>query len=55
LSGKILCENKDGSKAGIWECTTGKWTRQVMDAELSEFLKGKAIFYPENGDSVSIE
>ena len=55
LSGKILCENKDGSKAGIWECTAGKWTRQVMDAELSVFLKGKDIFYPENGDPISID
>ena len=32
LSGKIISENSDGSEAGIWECTPGKWTRLVMDA-----------------------
>lgn len=55
LYGRIVSENKDGSEAGIWECTPGKWTRQVMDAELSTFLKGKAVFYPEEGGKILIE
>lgn len=55
LAGRIICENKDGSEAGIWECTPGTWTRQVMDAELSTFLKGKAIFHPEHGEPIHIE
>lgn len=54
LSGKIICENADRSEAGIWECTPGKWTRQVMDAELSTFFKGKAIFHPEQGEPIHI-
>ena len=49
LSGVIISDNKDGSQAGIWECTPGTWTRQVMDAELSVFLKGVALFDPEDG------
>lgn len=55
LSGTIISENKDGSEAGVWECTPGIWTRQVMDAELSSFLKGKAIFHPEEGEDIHIE
>ena len=55
LSGLVICENDDRSEAGIWECTPGIWTRLVMDAELSTFLKGKAIFHPENGDAIHIE
>ncbi len=51
LSGKIISENKDGSEAGIWECTPGTWTRQIMDAELSVFFKGKAIFHPADGSA----
>jgi len=35
LRGVIVNENPDGSEAGIWECTPGTWTRQVMDAEIS--------------------
>lgn len=55
LSGIIISENADGSEAGIWECTPGIWTRQVMDAELSTFLKGKAIFHHDNGDDIHID
>jgi uncharacterized cupin superfamily protein len=56
LSGLIISENKDGSQAGIWECTPGTWTRQVMDAELSVFLKGVALFHPEDGtDTLRLE
>jgi hypothetical protein len=51
LSGRIISENKDGSEVGLWECTPGIWTRQIMDAELSVFFKGKAIFHPEDGSS----
>ena len=55
LSGKILTENADGSEAGIWECTPGKWVRQVMDAEFCTFLSGHAVFTPENGTSFEIK
>ena len=48
LRGKILSENADGSESGIWECTPGKWIRQVMDAEFCTFISGRAIFTPEN-------
>ena len=55
LSGKVISENKDNSEAGIWECTPGKWTRLVMDAEMSTFLTGKAIFHPEEGEPIIID
>ena len=55
LSGVIISENKDGSEAGIWECTPGIWTRLVMDAEISTFLKGRAIFHPEEGEPIDIK
>ncbi|MEH6549605.1 MAG: cupin domain-containing protein [Pseudomonadales bacterium] len=55
LSGVIISENKDGSEAGIWECTPGIWTRLVMDAEISTFLKGKAIFHPAQGEPIHID
>jgi uncharacterized cupin superfamily protein len=48
LSGMVLSINEDGSEAGVWECTPGKWIRQVMDAEFCTFLRGRAIFTPEN-------
>jgi hypothetical protein len=55
LRGIQLIENADGSEGGIWECTPGKFTREIMQAELTTFLTGRAIFHPENGDPIEIE
>jgi uncharacterized cupin superfamily protein len=55
LSGIIINEHPDGSEAGIWECTPGTWTRLVMDAEISSFVKGHALFHPEDGETIDIK
>ena len=55
LRGIIINENDDGSEAGIWECTPGTWTRQVMDAEISSFVKGHALFHPDDGTTIDIK
>ena len=55
LRGRIINENPDGSEAGIWECTPGTWTRQVMDAEISSFVKGHALFHPDDGETIDIK
>lgn len=55
LRGLIINENPDGSEAGIWECTPGTWTRLVMDAEISTFFAGHALFHPKNGETVEIK
>ena len=54
LRGLIINEHADGSEAGIWECTPGTWTRQIMDAEISTFVAGHALFHPENGETIEI-
>ena len=55
LAGVIIGENEDGSEGGIWECTPGKFIREIMQAELTTFLKGHAIFHPEEGEPVEIK
>ncbi|MCH7535651.1 MAG: cupin domain-containing protein [Bacteroidetes bacterium] len=55
LRGLVITENEDETGAGIWECTPGTWTRLVMDAEISTFLAGHAIFTPEDGDPIDIK
>ena len=54
IRGLFIRENPDGSEAGIWECTPGKFVREVMQAEMVTFLSGHCIFHPENGDPVEI-
>ena len=55
LRGLIISENADGSQAGIWECSPGKFVREVTKAEMVTFLSGHCIFHPENGDPVEIK
>ena len=54
LRGIVINEDEDGSEAGIWECTPGTWTRQVMDAEISSFVQGHALFHPDEGETIEI-
>jgi uncharacterized cupin superfamily protein len=54
LKGIQMIANEDGSEGGIWECTPGKFKREIMQAELTTFLEGHCIFHPENGDPVEI-
>lgn len=55
LRGIVINEHEDGSEAGIWECTPGTWTRQVMDAEISTFVKGHALFHHDSGETFDIK
>ena len=42
------------SRAGAWECSPGRWRRQVLQAEFCHFLEGEAIFTPDAGDPVRL-
>jgi uncharacterized cupin superfamily protein len=45
LRGRYISEKADGSEAGIWECTPGKFVGEVMHAEFTTFLTGRFIFH----------
>lgn len=55
LNGIQMIENEDGSEGGIWECTPGKFVREIMQAELTTFLSGHCIFHPEDGEPIEIK
>ena len=38
--------------AGIWECTPGRFRRQVPQAEYSYFIVGEGSFTPDGGEAV---
>jgi uncharacterized cupin superfamily protein len=54
LSGQKLCSNADGSTAGVWESTPGKWRRQVKNAEMCYFLEGECTYTDEEGQVTTI-
>ena len=48
-------ETVKGPGMGIWECSPGKWRRQVVTAEFAHFVKGRAIFHADSGETIEIE
>lgn len=48
-------ERNDGVETGIWECTPGRWRRQIVAREFCHFIQGRCTFTPDNGDTLHIE
>jgi uncharacterized protein len=40
---------------GIWECSPGRWRRQIRDAEFAHFLSGRCTFIADDGQRLEIE
>jgi uncharacterized cupin superfamily protein len=48
-------ERSDGVETGIWECTPGRWRRQIVQQEFCHFIKGRCTFTPDGGEPLTIE
>ena len=48
-------ERSDGVETGIWECTPGRFQRQIVQQEFCHFIKGRCTFTPDGGDPLTIE
>lgn len=42
-------------KAGVWECTMGRYERQVVEGEVMHVLSGRCTFTPTGGRPLRIE
>ena len=47
-------ERDDGVEAGIWECSPGRWRRQVVQQEFCHFIAGTCTFTPDGGEAIEI-
>lgn len=47
-------DESDGLLIGVWECTPGRWRRQVLSREFSHFIAGHCVFIPDNGEPVEL-
>jgi uncharacterized cupin superfamily protein len=45
----------DGAEAGVWECTPGRWRRQIIQAEFCHFTQGQCRFIPDHGAVIDIK
>lgn len=48
-------EHTDGVAAGIWECTPGRWRRQIAQQEFCHFIAGRCTFTPDGGEPMQIQ
>lgn len=47
-------ERSDGVETGIWECTPGRWRRQIVRQEFCHFVAGRCTFTPDGGEPIEI-
>lgn len=47
-------EGPDRLLTGVWECSPGKWRRQVLSREFSHFTAGHCFFIPDDGEPIEL-
>ncbi len=47
-------ERDDGVEAGIWECSPGRWRRQIVQQEFCHFIAGRCTFTPDGGETIEV-
>lgn len=53
-SQSITAESSATTRAGVWQCSPGRWRRQVRQAEFCHFLEGECTFTPDQGSPIEI-
>lgn len=44
-----------GVETGVWECTPGRWRRQIKNAEFCHFIQGRCRFIADSGEVFHIQ
>ncbi len=50
----LAVERADGVETGVWECTPGRWRRQIVQQEFCHFIAGRCTFTPDGGEPIAI-
>jgi uncharacterized cupin superfamily protein len=45
----------EATDTGIWECSPGKFRRQIAAGEVMHILSGECTFTPDDGEEISIQ
>jgi len=46
-SHSVTSSSSPKTRIGVWECSPGRWRRQVLQAEFCHFLAGECTFVPD--------
>ncbi|MEG6606080.1 cupin domain-containing protein, partial [Pseudomonas aeruginosa] len=49
LSRAYAVVRTDQVETGMWECTPGRWRRQMVVLDFCHFLNGRCTFTPDGG------
>lgn len=55
LRGMSPTEKDKEPDFGIWECSPGKWKRQIRKAEFAHFVAGRCTFHADSGQVIEIK
>lgn len=51
----VKIDGRTDCSTGLWECSPGRFQRQVQKGEVMHILAGSGQFTPETGDTVSFK
>lgn len=52
---KMVLPLDNRPEVGIWECSPGRFRRQVVSAETMHVISGQATFTPDGGDAFTLQ
>ncbi|MBA1294164.1 cupin domain-containing protein [Pseudomonas lurida] len=55
VASTLSVERNDGVETGIWQCTPGRWRRQIIAQEFCHFIQGRCTFTPDDGETLHIQ
>jgi hypothetical protein len=50
----VTIPGREACSTGIWECTPGRFQRQIPQGEVMHFLAGACSFTPDRGQALAI-
>jgi len=51
---EVCHTDEKGVESGVWECSPGKWRRQIKQQEFCHFISGRCTFIPDEGEPMEI-
>ncbi|MGF6483787.1 cupin domain-containing protein [Paraburkholderia sp. JPY419] len=52
---KKVIPGREAIDTGVWECTPGRFRRQITEGEVMHILAGRATFTPDDDHPIAIE
>lgn len=52
---KVSIPGREGTDTGIWECSPGRFRRQIAAGEVMHVLSGSCTFTPDDGQAIEIK